>query len=153
MTAAAQRAPWQNPRILTTLMLVFLAGAATGALVMQLGLHDLLHRPKPASAAPPVTAQPVTVKAGHPPGHDAVLTKFQTELALSGDQTAKLALVLDDYSQYYQSLQDQLDDLRATGKNRIMLILDPEQREKFEKMMNDLAPQLSNGGAANTTGK
>src|ERR1700722_10193601 len=157
MTAAAQRAPWQNPRVLTTLTLVFLAGAATGALVMQLGLHDILHRPKPASAAPSVTAQTTTEKSGpavsHASGHDAMLTKFQTELALSGDQTAKLALVLDDYSQYYQSLQDQLDDLRATGKNRIMLILDPEQRAKFEKMMNDLAPQLTNGGAANTTGK
>ena len=31
MRAAAERAPWMNPRILTTLMLVFLAGAATGA--------------------------------------------------------------------------------------------------------------------------
>ncbi len=145
MTAAAQRAPWQNPRVLTTLLLVFLAGAASGALVMQLGLHEMLHRATPAVAAKTAPA--------HAPGHDAMLIKFQTELGLSGDQTAKLALVLDDYSQYYQSLQDQLDDLRATGKNRIMLILDPGQREKFEKMMNDLAPQLGNGGAANTTGK
>ncbi len=152
MTATAQRAPWQNPRILTTLTLVFLAGAASGALVMQFGLHEMLHR-----TTPTITAQTVAVKTAppaHAPGHDAMLVKFQTELGLSGDQTAKLALVLDDYSQYYQSLQDQLDDLRATGKNRIMLILDPGQREKFEKMMNDLAPQLSNGGgAANTTGK
>ena len=152
MMAAAQRAPWQNPRVLTTLTLVFLAGAASGALVMQLGLHEMLHR-----ASPTVTAQTVTAKTGpvttHAPGHDAMLVKFQTELGLTGDQTAKLALVLDDYSQYYQSLQDQLDDLRATGKNRIMLILEPAQREKFEKMMNDLAPQLGTGGAANTTGK
>jgi len=147
MTAAAQRAPWQNPRVLTTLTLVFLAGAATGALLMQFGLHEMLHR-----STSTVTAKtgPVTART---PGHDATLTRFQTELGLSGDQTAKLALVLDDYSQYYQSLQDQLDDLRATGKNRIMLILEPAQREKFEKMMNDLAPQLGNGGAANTTGK
>ena len=71
------------------------------------------------------------------------LNRFQAELGLSGAQTQKLALVLDDYSQYYQSLQDQLDDLRATGKTRIMQILDPEQRVKFEKMMNDLAPQLT----------
>ena len=58
-------------------------------------------------------------------------------------QTEKLALVLDDYRQYYQSLQEQLDDLRATGKTRIMQILNPEQRDKFEKMMTDLAPQLT----------
>ena len=58
-------------------------------------------------------------------------------------KTEKLALVLDDYRQYYQSLQDQLDDLRSTGKTRIMQILNPEQRDKFEKMMTDLAPQLT----------
>ena len=148
MMAAAERAPWQNPRILTTLLLVFAAGAATGALLMQLGLHDVLHRTtsqRPGPKGNP-TASPAT--DSHPAGHDAVLTRFQSELGLSVDQTAKLGLVLDDYSQYYQSLQDQLDDLRATGKTRIMLILDPQQRVKFEKMMNDLAPQLSNGAAS-----
>jgi hypothetical protein len=56
--------------------------------------------------------------------------------------------VLDDYSQYYQSLQDQLDDLRASGKTRIMQILDADQRVKFERMMNQLAPQLTDGAGA-----
>jgi hypothetical protein len=133
MMAAAERAPWQNPRILTTLMLVFLAGAAAGALSMQFGLHGRIHR-NPTAAA--------HVDA-HQPGHDAVLDRFKSELGLSAPQTEKLALVLDDYSQYYESLQEQLDDLRATGKTRIMQILDEEQRVKFEKMMNDLAPQLT----------
>jgi len=150
MMAAAERAPWQNPRILSILMLVFVAGAATGALVMQLGLHEVLHRASvlrgifPHAAAP---VPPATV-AIHQPGHDAVLIRFQNELGLTGAQTQKLALVLDDYSQYYQSLQDQLDDLRATGKTRIMQLLDAEQRVKFEKMMNDLAPQLTDPGSA-----
>jgi len=146
MMAAAERAPWQNPRILTTLLLVFVAGAATGALMMQLGLHEVLHRAPVLRGAFPHAAAPApAVVPAHPAGHDAVLTRFQTELGLSGPQTEKLALVLDDYSQYYQSLQDQLDDLRSTGKTRIMQILDAEQRVKFEKMMNDLAPQLTNG--------
>ncbi len=126
---AAERAPWQNPRVVWTLMVVFLAGAATGALSMRLGLHNVLHR-APAKAAPQQ-------------GRDAVLNQFKTELNLSDSQTEKLALVLDDYRQYYQSLQDQLEDVRATGKNRIMAILDPEQRQKFEKMMTDLGPQLT----------
>lgn len=129
MMVVAERAPWQNPRILSTLMLVFLAGAATGALSMRLGLHDRLHR------AAPVTPQEAN--------RDAILSRFKTQLDLSGPQADKLALVLDDYSQYYQSLEDQLEDLRATGKTRIMAILNPEQREKFEKMMTDLAPQLA----------
>jgi hypothetical protein len=127
-------------------LLVFVAGATTGALLMQLGLHEVLHHASVLRGAfPHATAPAPAVVPAHPPGHDAVLTRFQTELGLSGPQTEKLALVLDDYSQYYQSLQDQLDDLRATGKTRIMQILDAEQRVKFEKMMNDLAPQLTNG--------
>lgn len=127
MMVAAERAPWQSPRILTTLMLVFLAGAATGALSMRFGLHSLLH---PSAATPPIT-------------RDAALNRFKTQLDLDSDQTQKLGLVLDDYRQYYQSLQDQLDDLRSSGKTRIMQILNPEQRVKFEKMMGDLAPQLT----------
>ncbi len=126
MMVAAKRAPWQNPRILTTLLMVFLAGATTGALSMRLGLHEKLHRSSLAAVS----------------GRDAVLQKFKSELDLSGAQTEKLALVLDDYSQYYESLQDQLDDLRATGKTRILQILNANQRAKFQKMVVDLAPPL-----------
>ncbi len=128
MMVAAERAPWQNPKIVSTLMVVFLAGAATGALTMQVGLHKLLHR-GPAR----ITSQ----------NRDAILNQFRTELGLTPTQTEKLASVLDDYRQYYQSVQDQLDDMRNTGKNQIMAILNPEQRQKFEKMMNDLGPQLT----------
>jgi|SRR5579863_10291608 len=126
MMVAAARAPWQNPRILSTLMLVFLAGAASGALWMQLGLHDKLHH--------------VSVSAASPRAQ--VLQKFKSELGLSPAQSDKIAKVLEDYTQYYQSLQDQLDDVRATGKTQILQILDPQQRGKFEEMMNELAPQL-----------
>ena len=129
MMVAAERAPWQNPKIVTTLMVVFLAGAATGAASMQLGLHRILHR------------TPVSRPA--PQGREAILNQFKTQLELSEPQAEKLALVLDDYRQYYQSLQDQLDDLRATGKNRILAILDDGQKQKFEKMMTDLGPQLT----------
>lgn len=129
----AARAPWQNPRILSTLFLVFLAGGASGALWMQLGLHERLHRT--VAAAP------------REPSREAVLQQFRTELDLSSDQSEKIALVLEDYQQYYQSLRDQLDDLRSTGKTRILQILNPDQRDKFEKRMNELAPQLAPGAS------
>jgi Spy/CpxP family protein refolding chaperone len=128
MMVAVERAPWQNPRILSTLMLVFLAGAGAGALSMRLGLHDKLHR----SAA-----------ANSQMSREAVLSNFRTKLDLSGEQAQQIGLVLEDYRLYYQSLQDQLDDLRSTGKNRILAVLNPDQREKFEKMMAELAPQLT----------
>jgi|HubBroStandDraft_1064217.scaffolds.fasta_scaffold165599_1 hypothetical protein len=127
MIAAAARTPWQNPRVLFPLMMVFLAGAASGALWMQLGLHDKLHR---------------TAVSNPAPSRETVLQRFNSELGLSQDQSQKIATVLEDYTQYYQSLQDQLDDVRATGRTQILQILNPDQRDKFEKIMNDLTPQL-----------
>jgi Spy/CpxP family protein refolding chaperone len=128
-SCASTKAPWREPRILSTLFLVFLAGAASGALSMRLGLHDRL-RGAVSSSTPEAS-------------REVVLRKFQSELDLTDDQSQKLAMVLDDWGQYYQSLQEQLEDLRSTGKNRILEILNPDQRDRFEKMMKDLAPQLA----------
>ncbi len=122
--AGNREATWHNPRIFSTLLLVFLAGAATGAVTMKLGLHDILHRP----------SQVVSKKD--------VLQKFRSELQLTPVQADKISLVLDDYQQYYQSVQEQLDDIRATGKMRILQVLDPAQREKFTQMMG-VPPQLA----------
>jgi hypothetical protein len=122
-----------NPKVIGTLVLVFLAGGAVGALTMQMGLHERLHRTVSAASAPPVRKAPT---------NDALVQRFKTDLNLSGDQTDKIAMVLEDYRQYYQSLEDQLDDVRATGKTRIMQILDEQQRAKFEKIMGNLQPAL-----------
>ena len=116
-----------------TLAVVFLAGAAVGALGMQMDLHDRLRRTVSA-------ASPAAVRKASP--NDAVVQRFKTELNLSPSQTDNIATVLDDYRHYYQNLQDQLDDVRATGKSRILQILDAGQRAKFEQMMGDLQPQI-----------
>ncbi|MEO5925566.1 MAG: hypothetical protein ABIR70_17220 [Bryobacteraceae bacterium] len=116
-----------NSRIVLTLAGVFLAGIGTGMLGMRYGLHEVIH-PAPAAAAP---------------SPDAVLERFRSELNLSADQTTKLAAVLSDYQHYYQAVQeqieearlrDQIDDLRATGKSKILEILNEDQKAKFEKM-------------------
>lgn len=116
-----------NPRIALTLAGVFLAGVGTGMLVMRYGLMDQLRRPAAAADST----------------QEAVLERFRTELSLTSDQTEKLARVLDDYQHFYRAveeqmeemhLRDQIEDLRATGKNRILEILNAEQRAKFEKM-------------------
>ena len=122
-----------NLKVAGTLAVVFLAGGAVGALTMQLGLHERLHRTVSASTLP------VIRKAS---SSDALVQRFKTELNLSSDQTDKIAMVLADYREYYHSLEDQLDDVRSTGKSRIMQILDEQQRAKFEKIMGDLQPQL-----------
>ena len=122
-----------NAKVAGTLAVVFLAGAAVGALTMQMGLHERLHRTVSAATLP------VIHKA---PSNDALIQRFKTELNLSADQTDKIAMVLADYREYYHSLEDQLDDVRSTGKSRIMQILDEQQRAKFERIMGDLQPQL-----------
>jgi Spy/CpxP family protein refolding chaperone len=121
----------QNPKVISTLVVVFLAGAAVGALAMQLGLHERLHR----TAAAASKTVPLAAK-------DAVVQRFKTELNLTSAQTQQISSILDEYRHYYQSLQDQLDDVRALGKTRIVQILDDAQRQKFDKMMNELQPQL-----------
>ena len=113
-----------NPKVAGTLFVIFLAGAAVGALTMQMGLHERLHRTVSAATLP------VIRKASN---SDALVQRFKTELNLSADQTDKIAMVLADYREYYQSLEDQLDDVRSTGKSRIMQILDEQQRARFGK--------------------
>lgn len=118
-----------NSRIVLTLAGVFLAGVGSGMLGMRYGLHDQMHAAASAAAAQPNESE--------------VLERFRHELNLTDDQTKKLAVVLEDYRHYYQAVQeqieemrlrDQIDDLRSTGKNRILEILNSEQRQKFEKM-------------------
>src|ERR1700722_7108455 len=105
----AHRPLWQHPQIISTLLLVFMAGGATGALAFRL-LRGM---------APPRVSPPPPGSVTKEPSRDAVLQRFKTELDLSADQTAKIAIVLEDFSHYYESLQEQQTDLRATGKNRI----------------------------------
>jgi hypothetical protein len=115
---------WWNPKILTTLAMVFVAGALTGALGMRWGLHERLH---PASAA--------TWK--NPQASKVFLDHCQKELNLTAKQVSEMSVILDDYKQYYQSLQDQMEDIRGTGKTRILQILDKAQQAKFEAMLKE----------------
>jgi hypothetical protein len=117
------RPSWSNPRVLTILILVFLAGAFTGAVGMRYGLHERLH---PAGAG--------ISKANK----DELLTRCKNELNLTTEQTRQMADVVDDTANYYQTLQDQLADVRSSGKSRIMALLNEEQKQKFERMLVDL---------------
>ena len=91
----------QNPKVISTLVVVFLAGAAVGALAMQLGLHEKLHRTA-AAASKPV---PLAAK-------DAVLQRFKTELNLTSAQTQQISSILDDYRHYYRTPEEE-----HAGKN------------------------------------
>lgn len=116
-------APWKSPRILYTLLFVFLSGAVCGAITMRIGYPPERHRAGPYW------------KQG---GREIALDKFKRELDLTASQTSEMETVLDDFMMYYQTLQAQMDDVRATGKTRIMRILNDDQKKKFDRMVNEL---------------
>jgi hypothetical protein len=115
------RAPWLNPRILYTLLCVFLSGAAAGALAMKLSAPQ--HRGGPWWKED---------------GREISLQRFRKDLNLTPQQASEMETVLDDFMMYYQTLQAQMDDVRATGKSRILKILNGEQKQKFEKMLGEI---------------
>ncbi len=124
MLADRRRASWQNPRVLTTLLLVFLTGALSGALTMQARLHDKLH-PDPG---PPI------------PGTQISYARLKTDLNLTAQQSDSIRMILDDMFKYHQDLQNQIEDVRATGKNRIRAVLTVDQKRQFEQLCEHVQP-------------
>jgi Spy/CpxP family protein refolding chaperone len=92
------------------LLLVFLCGAVAGAMA-----HAQMHHRRPF---------------WDPTSKTEYLKTVQRQLDLTPEQTAQMASILDDFAKYYQTV---LSD----GKARILNILNPEQRRKFEKMLKE----------------
>lgn len=119
-----QQASWQNPRIVLLLSLVFLCGAVSGALTFRLAF------------APPSSAKVGSYwKEG---GREISLQRFKKELNLTSPQSDEIEGVLDDFVMYYQMLQSQMEEVRSDGKSRIFQALSPEQRQKFERMLDEM---------------
>jgi Spy/CpxP family protein refolding chaperone len=94
------------------LALVFLCGAAAGALAMNLGVHTRLHQPAFGTAA----------------GNAVNFERWQKELNLTPAQTEQVQSILNDMWQYYRTV---LSDSKA----RVEQVLTPEQRQKFERLL------------------
>jgi hypothetical protein len=121
-------ASWRNPRILTVLLLIFLSGGVVGAVAMRAGLQQMMSKSGPYW------------KEG---GKEFSLQKFKRELELSPEQAQQMEIVLDDFVMYYHTLQAQMDEVRAAGKDKILRILNEGQKRKFQQMMNEVqAKQL-----------
>jgi hypothetical protein len=71
-------------------------------------------------------------------GREISLQKLKKDLDLTPDQANEMEVVLDDFMMYYQTLQAQMDDVRATGKQRIFKLLREDQKQKFERMIGEL---------------
>ena len=115
---------WRNPKVLRVLALVFAAGALSGVVAYRLGRMVL--RPAP----PGVSQRSLRDKD--------TLGLLTRELHLSTAQTAQVAAIIEDYKRYYGNIQDQTEEIRATGKSKILQVLDADQRSKFEKLSEGL---------------
>jgi len=120
---ASDQPAWQNPRIVTLLVLVFLTGAMAGAIGMRAGLHEKLHS---------------TVRYWRGEDGEFSYDQLKKDLNLTPDQAERLKIILDDFVKYHQDLEAQIEDVRATGRNRIVQMLTPEQRKRFEQLSNQL---------------
>jgi Spy/CpxP family protein refolding chaperone len=103
-----------DPRLAAVLALglVFLCGAAAGAAVMNTGLHARLHQPA----------------FDTPQGRALNFEKLQKDLALTPAQADQVQSILNDMWQYYRTV---LSD----SKSRVEQVLTPEQRTKFEHLL------------------
>ena len=129
--AGVNRVTWKNPRLVLALSLIFLCGAIAGAITM-----GTVFRHWPAGLPRPGLSWKES-------GKEISLQRFRKELNLTAPQADQLETILDDFMMYYQMLQSQMDEVRATGKGRILRILNDDQKRKFERMLSDLqAKQL-----------
>ncbi len=108
-----------DPRVACAIMLVmvFLCGAGAGALAMNYG-HRALHQPD----------------FDVPAGKIRFFERMQKELDLTPAQSEQMQSILNDFWQYYHSVLSE-------SKTRVEQILNPEQRRKFERLLQDAQRQ------------
>jgi uncharacterized membrane protein len=109
-----------DPKILcaVVLTLVFLCGAAAGALAMSLGLHTHLHQPA----------------FDTPAGKALNFERLQKELQMTPAQAEQVKSILNDFWDYYRTV---LSD----SKVRVEQVLNEEQRKNFERILQESQPK------------
>jgi len=96
---------------IVSFLLVFLCGGVLGAVVMSYWVHPGLHGSAPQTGGFPMNTR-----------------EFKEQLDLTDEQTRQLTSILDDFAHYY-------DNLLADGNSRVMQILNPDQKLKYERMI------------------
>ncbi len=119
---STEESGWSNPKVLAILAVVFLCGTAFGAAAMR----QYLHRWMP-------------IKPGHEfvyQGKRLGLEQLKTELRLRPEQALQVELMLDDFGKYYQNIEEQRSAVAVMGKEKILEILDDDQKQRFEQMLH-----------------
>lgn len=108
LTAAPRSA---KTTLIISFALIFLCGAVSGALVMNMRTH--VGR---------------TVVRGTFSSHSEV-QRLHRALNLTDEQTRQLQMILDDVAKYY-------DNVLSDGQTRVMQILDDNQKQKFRDLLD-----------------
>jgi hypothetical protein len=117
-------AGWSNPKVLASLFVIFLCGAAVGSAITSRFLHARI-----GTAA----GQPPSINAAQRVG----VQRLKTELKLTVEQESTVMKVLDDYGKYYQNIEDEREDVAEHGKQRILSVLNEQQRKRFLELLRD----------------
>ena len=109
-----------NPKVLSALCLalVFLSGAAAGAVAMNLNVHKQMHQPLFET----------------PAGKAKYFEHMRKELDLTPVQAEQIESILNDFWQLYHTV---LSD----SKQRVEQLLNEDQRKKFEIMLQQQQPR------------
>lgn len=128
MTQRGCPPPWRDPRVIGVLLLVFLCGSVSGALLMRF-------RTRSVSANGPC-------KDWSNECRNITLQRFRSELNLTDDQAKEVEVVLDDYMKYYHELQEQIKDVGESGRQRVRTLLNDQQKTRFNNMMDEVQRQI-----------
>jgi Spy/CpxP family protein refolding chaperone len=63
------------------------------------------------------------------------LSSLKATLNLTPSQEQVITKILDDYGKYYQNIEDEREDVAEDGRRRILEVLTPEQRARFNAMI------------------
>jgi hypothetical protein len=109
-----------DPKVacMVTLTLIFLCGAAAGAVVMNFGVHNRLHQPSFDTAA----------------GREVYFSRMKRELNLTSAQQEQMESILNDFWTYYRTVLSE-------SKTKVEQILNEEQRRKFERILQERQPR------------
>ncbi len=110
-------AGWPNPKVLAILAVIFLCGVAFGSVISSLYLHARM------TTAPRQYGMDAAQHVG--------LQHLKAALQLTPEQEKIVTKELDDYAKYYQNIEDEREDVAEHGRRRILDVLTPQQRKKF----------------------
>jgi len=67
------------------------------------------------------------------------LERLKAQLNLTPQQEETVTKVLDDYGKYYQNIEDDREDVAAHGKQRILDVLNDEQKKRFNEIFGTVS--------------